>query len=71
MKGYLKDESNDKIPLSNIENLDITTFSLMINNYIKDNVGIYSDIDSIENGTLILEKLFPDMKLNPKGMSHF
>ena len=71
MKGYLNDESNDKVPLSNIENLDITTFSDMINNYIKDNVGIYSDIDSIENGTLILEKLFPDMKLNPKGMSHF
>ena len=71
MKGYLNDESNDKVPLSNIENLDITTFSDMINNYIKDNVGIYSDIDSIENGTLILEKLFPDMKLNPKGMSRF
>ena len=71
MKGYLNDESNDKVPLSNIENLDITTFSDMINNYIKDNVGIYSDIDSIENGTLILEKLFPGTKLNPKGMSRF
>ena len=67
VKGYLDDEASDKVPLTNSEYLDITTFTQMINDYIKDNVAIFNNDHVNSNGTKILEKLFPGMKLDPKG----
>ena len=43
----------------------------MINDYIKDNVGIFSNDNTAENGTNIIEKLFPGMILDPKGKFYF
>ena len=71
VKGYSDDEANDKVPLTNSEYLDITTFNHMINDYIQDNVAILSNNDASKNDTNILEKLFPDMKLDPGGNDHF
>ena len=71
VKGYLDDDENDKVPLTNSEHLDITTFTQMINDYIKDNVGIFSNDNTAKNGTNIIEKLFPGMILDQKGKFYF
>ena len=70
VKGYSDEEANDKVPLTNSEYLDITTFTQMINDYIQDNVAILSNDDVSKNDTSILEKLFPDIQLDPEGNDH-
>ena len=70
VKGYLDDEANDKVPFTNSEYLDSITFTHMINDYIQDNVAILSTDNVSKNDTSIIEKLFPDMKLDPEGNKH-
>ena len=70
VKGYLDDEANDKVALTNSEYLDITTFTHMINDYIQDNVAILSSDNVSKNDTSIVETLFPDIKLDPEGNNH-
>ena len=66
VKGYLQDDNIDRIPLSTDFDRDSHAFTEMVNEYIKDNVGLFST-PSADGNSNLLQRLFPDMKLDPEG----